>query len=98
MAEITITIDESGNLKMLETTMAEPFKVLGTAVTKRASFVEPYDFWPRVAFITVDLDGYQGKGCGAVQEAFAATLGKSTHSVNKPEYNKVPKKNVCITK
>ena len=50
MAEITITIDESGNLKMLETAMAEPFKVLGTAVTKRASFVEPYDFWPRVAF------------------------------------------------
>lgn len=50
MAEITITIDESGNLKMLETTMAEPFKVLGTAVTKRASHVEPYDFWPRVAF------------------------------------------------
>ena len=48
--------------------------------------------------ITVDLDGDEGKGCGAVQEAFAATLGKSTHSVNKPEYNKVPKKNVCITK
>ena len=41
MAEITITIDESGNLKMLETTMAEPFKVLGTTVTKRASHVEP---------------------------------------------------------
>ena len=48
--------------------------------------------------LTVDLEGYQGKGCAAVQEAFAATLGKSTHSVNKPEYNKVPKKNVCITK
>ena len=48
--------------------------------------------------LTVDLDGYQGVGCAAVQEAFAATLGKSTHSVNKPEYNKVPKKNVCITK
>ena len=50
MAEITITIDESGNLKMLETTMAEPFKVLGTAVTKRASYVEPYEFLPRLAF------------------------------------------------
>ena len=48
--------------------------------------------------LTVDLDGYQGVGCAAVQEAFAATLGTSTHSVNKPEYNKVPKKNVCITK
>ena len=50
MTEITITIDESGDLKMLETAMAEPFKILGTAVTKRASHVEPYDFWPRVAF------------------------------------------------
>ena len=48
--------------------------------------------------LTVDLVGYEGKGCGSVQEAFAATLGKSTHSVNKSEYNKVPKKNVCITK
>ncbi len=25
--------------------------------------------------ITVDLDGYEGKGCAAVQEAFSATLG-----------------------
>ena len=48
--------------------------------------------------LTVDLDGYEGKGCGVVQEAFSATLGKSTHSVNKPEFNKVTKKNVCITK
>ena len=48
--------------------------------------------------LTVDLDGYEGKGCAAVQEAFSATLGKSTHSVNKPEFNKVTKKNVCITK
>ncbi len=50
MAEIIITIDESGDLKMLEMAMAEPFKILGTTVTKRASFVEPYDFWSRVAF------------------------------------------------
>ncbi len=48
--------------------------------------------------LTVDLDGYEGKRCAAVQDAFAATLGKSTHSVNKPEFNMVPKKNVCITK
>ena len=50
MAEITITIDESGNLKMLETTMAEPFKILGTTVTKRASHVEPAPYWDRVLF------------------------------------------------
>lgn len=31
--------------------------------------------------LTVDLDGYEGKGCAAVQEAFARTLGKSTHSI-----------------
>ena len=48
--------------------------------------------------LTVDLDGYQGVGCAAVQEAFAATLGKSTHSVNKPEYNKLPTKTKCITR
>jgi hypothetical protein len=33
--------------------------------------------------LTVDIEGYGGKGCSAVQEAFAATLGKSTHSVSK---------------
>ncbi len=46
--EITITIDESGDLKMLEMAMAEPFKILGTTVTKRASYVEPggrYERW-----------------------------------------------------
>ena len=48
--------------------------------------------------LSVDTDGYEGKGCGAVQEAFARTLGKSTHSVNKPEYNKVPKKTTCINR
>ena len=50
MAEITITIDESGDLKMLETAMAEPFKTLGTTVTKRASYVEPAPYWDRVLF------------------------------------------------
>jgi hypothetical protein len=48
--------------------------------------------------LSVDTDGYEGKGCAAVQEAFARTLGKSTHSINKPEYNKVPKKTTCINR
>jgi hypothetical protein len=48
--------------------------------------------------LTVDLDGYEGKGCGAVQEAFTATLGKSTHSVNKPEFNKTVCKTTRITR
>jgi hypothetical protein len=44
--------------------------------------------------LTVEVDG-EGKGCAAVQEAFATTLGKSTHLVSpskpesKPEFNKV---------
>lgn len=37
---------------------------------------------------SVDLDGYQGKGCHAVQEGFERALGKSTKVVRKPEYNK----------
>ena len=53
MAEITITIDESGDLKMLETAMAEPFKTLGTTVTKRASHVIPARFWARQFFKAV---------------------------------------------
>jgi hypothetical protein len=53
---------------------------------------------PETGNLTVDTDGYEGKGCAAVQEAFAATLGKSTHSTNKAEYNKVPSKTKCITR
>ena len=48
--EITITIDGSGDLKFLETAMAEPFKILGTTETKRASHVEPAPFLDRLAF------------------------------------------------
>lgn len=51
---------------------------------------------PTTGDITVDLDGYEGQGCSAVQEAFAATLGKSTHSVTKPEFHKASKTK-CIT-
>jgi Protein of unknown function (DUF2997) len=48
--------------------------------------------------LTVDLEGYQGVGCSAVQEAFARTLGKTAHSEIKPEYNKLPVKTTCITR
>jgi hypothetical protein len=37
---------------------------------------------------TVDLAGYQGKGCAAVQAVFERAVGKSTSVVRKPEYNK----------
>jgi hypothetical protein len=37
---------------------------------------------------TVDLDGYKGKGCQAVQDAFGRALGTTIKTVRKPEYNK----------
>jgi hypothetical protein len=37
---------------------------------------------------TVDLAGYQGKGCQAVQDVFGRALGTTTKAVRKPEYNK----------
>jgi len=38
--------------------------------------------------VSVDLTGYQGKGCHAIQEGFAkAFSGKQTHATRKREYN-----------
>ena len=37
---------------------------------------------------TVDLAGFQGKGCSAIQEGFARAVGKSDHVVRKPEFNR----------
>jgi hypothetical protein len=37
--------------------------------------------------VTVDLHGYKGKGCHAVQEAISKQLGTCTKDVSKPEYN-----------
>jgi hypothetical protein len=41
---------------------------------------------------SVDLEGYQGKGCSAVQKVFEA-VGKSTKATKKPEYFKQAKTN-----
>lgn len=41
---------------------------------------------------SVDLTGFQGKGCHALQEAFQHALGKNVQTVKKPEYNRP-----CIT-
>jgi hypothetical protein len=38
---------------------------------------------------TVDLDGYKGKGCDAVQKLFGDALGTTTKAVKKPEHNAV---------
>jgi hypothetical protein len=40
------------------------------------------------AGVEVDLDGYQGKGCSAIQEGFARAIGKSVSVTNKPEFNR----------
>ncbi len=37
---------------------------------------------------SVDLAGYQGKGCQAVQDAFGRAFGKTTKVVTKPEFHK----------
>ena len=36
----------------------------------------------------VDLAGFQGKGCGAIQEAFSLAMGSATEVIKKPEFNK----------
>ena len=41
----------------------------------------------------VDLNGFQGKGCAAIQEAFANAMGHATEVQKKPEFNKP-----CLTK
>jgi len=53
---------------------------------------------PETGDATVDLDGYQGHGCAAVQEVFGRALGTTTHSTKKPEFNKVPSKTTCINR
>jgi hypothetical protein len=56
MSEVTITIDESGNMLFLDTgESADAFKELGTVTTKRASHVYPAQFWKRQAFKLVRL-------------------------------------------
>ena len=37
---------------------------------------------------TIDLAGFNGKGCSAIQEGFARAVGTSTEVVRKPEFNK----------
>jgi len=36
----------------------------------------------------IDLEGFEGKGCSAIQEGFARAVGTSTEVVRKPEFNK----------
>lgn len=36
----------------------------------------------------VDLTGFHGKGCHAIQEGFEKALGKGVSGFTKPEYNR----------
>lgn len=42
--------------------------------------------------VEVDLAGYAGKGCSAVQDVFGRALGVTVERKKKPEYNKP-----CVT-
>lgn len=37
---------------------------------------------------SVDLAGFQGRGCAAIQEGFARAVGTSTHEIKKPEFHR----------
>jgi hypothetical protein len=50
---------------------------------------------------SVDLEGFQGKGCHAIQEGFAIALGGSqTHIERKREFNapSIEKKQIKLTR
>lgn len=47
---VTVTIEEDGTMTYLATDSADIFMDCGETITRRASHVEPYTFWPRVAF------------------------------------------------
>ena len=47
---VVVTVEESGDLTFLKTDSADVFLELGAVVTRRASHVEPTDFWLRIAF------------------------------------------------
>lgn len=48
---------------------------------------------------TVETDGYEGKGCDAVQQIFGAAIGTTEKSTKKPEYNRLTQlKKVCVNR
>ena len=49
--------------------------------------------------VEVDLNGFQGQGCHAIQEAISADLaGDVTKDIRKAEFNKPLTKTTCITR
>lgn len=45
---------------------------------------------------SIDLAGYKGKGCQAVQDVFGRALGTTIRAVKKPEYDCLPVKKVSV--
>lgn len=54
---LTVTIDENGDLVYLKTDSCDVLLELGETVTKRASHVEPNNFWLRRLFHALRLAG-----------------------------------------
>jgi len=51
------------------------------------------------AEVEIDLAGYKGKGCHALQDAFSKALGgKTVVEKKKPEFNAVVTGKTCITR
>lgn len=54
---------------------------------------------PTTGEVELDLDGYKGKGCHAIQEVFTKALGgKVVAEQKKPEFNAVVTRTNCITR
>jgi hypothetical protein len=54
---------------------------------------------PETGDVDVELDGYKGKGCHAIQEIFTKALGGKTKKlVRKSEYNAPVTKTACQTR
>lgn len=52
---------------------------------------------PTTGEVELDLDGYKGKGCHAIQEVFTKALGgKVIAEEKKPEFNQVVTRTTCI--
>jgi hypothetical protein len=54
---------------------------------------------PVTGEVAIDLAGYKGKGCHAVQDAFTKGLGgKTLVDQKKPEFNATVTTDTCVTR
>jgi hypothetical protein len=81
---VTITIESNGDLTFLNLDSCQPFKTLGTVTTKRASHVEPYDFWPRLAFTVIRMLVSDSSGLAEWTRRWAVDWRVNTKPVGGP--------------